>query len=119
MIISSSRLVKIIKEELDIALKEISASAHGYHTVDEFRPEFFDNMGIPVSQGRDLDPDDDSDDALEMIDFISDEFSRDQIDALISVLGRAKSANDTEFDYVKRKYMGDPNFAMQQLVTGY
>jgi len=65
----------------------------------------------------DLDPDDDSDDELEIIDYILDSLSPDEARAFEYML-KARSQGETKSDFIRRKFGGDPEMVMRHIIPG-
>ena len=115
-----NRVKQIIREEIERSLDEIRASGLG--TFGEFPPiplSGVSDLGYSVQSqdfsALDADPDDESDDIDEIIDMLADEFSKDEIAALMYLLARVKKPGEKSGDYIKRSH-GNPFQAMDNLV---
>jgi len=65
----------------------------------------------------DLDPDDDSDDEREILDFIIDSLSPDEARAFEYML-RARRQGETKSDFIRRRFGGDPEMVMRHIIPG-
>lgn len=124
MKITRRQLRQIIREELSRELREITATPVG-GDINVWPDVSIYGRPIPrggVSPGEEeedpLDADGPEDDVAELLDMLKSGLEPGQLQALEYMLkGRRESESQSE--YIKRKYSGDPSRLMQHIIPGY